>query len=113
MDKPDPRNLPKQPSQPLAYETPDEMRPASASPTEQQLESEAPTIPALDANPPHDPYAALRLSAYRQYAGSYVLAVIGGGVQSTALQWEIYQRTGSALSLGWIGGIQVIPLILL
>src|SRR5689334_5735119 len=113
MDQPDPRNPPSQPPQPLAYETPDDMRAASATPTEQQLENEAPTIAALDANPPHDPYAALRLGGYRLYAGSYVLAVIGGQVQSVAIAWQIYQKTHSALSLGWVGGIQVIPLLLL
>jgi MFS family permease len=116
MDQPDPRNPPKQPSQPLAYETPDDMRPASAAPTEQQLENETPSIPKLDYSPApasHDPYAALRLSAYRLYAGSYILAVIGGQVQSVAIAWEIYQKTHSALSLGWVGGIQVIPLFIL
>ena len=101
---------------PLAYETPDEQRAASASPTEQQLAYETPTIAALDGSPPpaeHDPYAALRVSGYRYYASSYSLAVIGGQIQSVALAWEIYQKTGSALSLGWLGGIQVIPLFLL
>src|SRR5579862_4952460 len=114
-DPPEPSNPqpPPQPPQPIAYETPDELRPASAMPTEQQLETEAPTIAPLDANPPHDPYAALRLGGYRLYAGSYVLAVIGGQVQSVAIAWQIYQKTHSALSLGWVGGIQVIPLFLL
>ncbi len=101
---------------PPAYETPDEQRAASAAPTEQQLAYETPTIAALDGSPPpagHDPYAALRISGYRYYAASYSLAVIGGQIQSVALAWEIYQKTGSAMSLGWLGGIQVIPLFLL
>src|SRR5690242_11533495 len=91
MHQPDPPHPsgsqpPPSPPQPLTYETPDETRPASASPTEGQLEAEAPTIAPLDASPPHDPYAALRLGPYRLYAASYILAVIGGGVQLTAIR---------------------------
>src|SRR5439155_3672087 len=36
-----------------------------------------------------------------------------GQIQAIAIAWQVYQKTGSALSLGWIGGIQVIPLFLL
>jgi hypothetical protein len=98
------------------YEPPDDERPASASPTEAQLNFETPTVAALDQSPPplpHDPYAALRLGIYRLYVSSYALAIIGGQVQSVAVAWQIYQKTQSALSLGWVGGIQVIPLFLL
>ena len=110
MDQPPP------PAKPPVYEPPDDDRPASATPTEQQLEYETPSIAALDrspAPPEHDPYAALRLREYRLYAASYVLAVIGGQAQSVAIAWEIYQKTHSKLSLGFIGGIQVIPLFVL
>ena len=98
------------------YEPPDAERPASAAPTEQQLAHETPSVAALDRSPPppgHDAYAALRLGVYRLYVSSYALAIIGGQVQSVAIAWQIYQKTQSALSLGWVGGIQVIPLFLL
>ena len=98
------------------YEPPDEQRPASASPTERQLAYETPSIARLDrspAPPEHDPYAALRSRVYRLYVASYALAIIGGQVQSVAIAWQVYQKTQSALSLGWIGGVQVIPLFLL
>ena len=98
------------------YEPPDDDRPASASPTEAQLERETPSVAALDRSPPpaaHDPYAALRLGVYRVYVTSYALAIIGGQVQTVAFMWQIYQKTQSALSLGWVGGIQVIPVLLL
>ena len=98
------------------YEPPDDDRPASASPTEQELAYETPSLAALDRSPPppaHDPYAALRLGVYRLYVTSYALAIIGGQVQHTALLWQIYQKTQSALSLGWVAGIQVIPVLLL
>ncbi|MEO6437377.1 MAG: MFS transporter [Tepidisphaeraceae bacterium] len=107
--------IPPPPDQPI-YEPPDADRPASAAPTEQQLAFETPTLAALDYSPPppeHDPYAALRLPIYRLYAVSFMLAIIGGQVQTVAVAWQIYQKTQSALSLGFIGGIQVIPLFLL
>jgi MFS family permease len=114
MEPPQP---PQPPAQPRAYETPDEDRPASASPTAAELARETPTVSALEyaaaPSPLHDPYAALRLRAYRLYALSFICAIIGGQVQSVALAWQIYQKTHSPLSLGWIGGIQVIPLLLL
>ncbi len=98
------------------YEPPDDDRPASAAPTEAQLERETPSVAALDRSPPppaHDPYAALRLGVYRVYVTSYALAIIGGQVQTVAFMWHVYQKTQSALSLGWVGGIQVIPVLLL
>ena len=110
-----PQQQPHEQQEPL-YEPPDEQRPASAAPTEQQLEYETPSIARLDrspAPPHHDPYAALRSRVYLLYVASYALAIIGGQVQSVAIAWQIYQKTQSALSLGWVGGIQVIPLFVL
>lgn len=60
---------------------------------------------------PADPYAALRVPAYRFYASAWMLAVFGSQVQSVALQWDLYKRTGDAMVLGWIGLIQAIPVI--
>ena len=103
-EKPDPLSAP-----------PDDDHPATFA-TERQIETEMPTVRALDqspAPPAHDPYAALRIRNYRLYTASYALAVIGGQVQGVAIAWQIYSATGSTLSLGLIGGIQVIPLILL
>jgi MFS family permease len=91
-----------------AYELPDEDRPASATPTEAELERELPPVPAE-----HDPYAALRVPAYRFYAASYSLAVIGGQIQLSAVDWELYNRTGSKLMLGFLGLAQFIPIALL
>lgn len=87
-----------------AYEPPDADRPATASPTEGLLEAD------LER---HDPYAALRVPAYRRYALGWMTAVIGQTMTATALGWQIYQLTDSKLALGIVAGIQVIPLILL
>ena len=87
------------------YETPDEDRPASAEPSLPTLQYETQLR--------HDPYAALRTREYRLFAVSHVLAIVGGQIQSVALAWQVYQQTKSPMSLGFLGGIQVIPLLLL
>ncbi len=101
-------------SLPRAYETPDEERPASAEPPLPVLQYETPPAARLPAAAGrHDPYAALRMREYRLYAISYALAVIGSQIQSVAVAWQVYQMTRSPLSLGWVAGVQVIPLFLL
>ena len=51
----------------------------------------------------HDAFAALRERNYQLYAGGWLPASIGIQMQATALAWEVYERTGDALSLGIIG----------
>src|SRR4051794_15808596 len=95
-----------------AYEQPDNERPASATPTEQQLERELPG--GRDARRDgHDPYAALRYPGYRLYAGAFAMSVIGGQTQNVAVGWEIYNKTHSAMSLGWLRLGIAIPVLLL
>jgi MFS family permease len=88
----------------ITYEGPDPERPASASPTEAQLEAAAPG---------HDPYAALRYREYNVFSIAWMVSVIGNQMTSAALGWEIFDRTHRAVNLGWIGGIQAIPLLVL
>jgi MFS family permease len=61
----------------------------------------------------HDPYAALRIPDYRRILTVNVLSACGSGMQFLALEWEIYQRTGSKAALGFIGLVQFIPVLLL
>lgn len=100
------------PPQPIDSEPPDLERPASVSPTEAQLETESPAGFAAHEKG-HDPYEALRLSGYRLYSAGWFLSVIGHQVQSVAVGWEVYERTGSALSLGWVGLAQALPILVL
>ena len=60
----------------------------------------------------HDPYAALRFPDYRWYALGGLFASIGSNMQAVAIGWELYDRTGSALALGWVGLVQAFPVIL-
>jgi len=96
--------------EPLAYESPSVDRPASAAPTEPQLEQE---IPGGRETIGHDPYAALRYRDYRRFVSAFFLSVIAGQMQTVAVGWEIYQRTGSALNLGWMGLALALPVLLL
>ncbi|MCC6456420.1 MAG: MFS transporter [Caldilineaceae bacterium] len=69
----------------------------------------APSAPG----PGRDPYLAFRSQAYRAYTIGWFIALIGTRIQSVAIAWEMYQRTGDALSLGLVGLAQALPTILL
>jgi MFS family permease len=77
--------------------------------------SAPPAVPAAPSPPTakHDPYAALREPNYRYFAGGWVLASMGLQMQGTALAWEVYERTHSALALGYVGVARALPVILL
>lgn len=67
----------------------------------------------LEAEAKHDAFAALRYRDYRLFIMGRTLLFIGAQMQTVALGWELYERTGSALVLGGIGLAQVTPMILL
>jgi MFS family permease len=96
------------PSRKIAYEPPDIDRPASAAPTEQQLEHETPG--GITAR---DPYAALRHRGFVLFACGFFISVIGSQMQVVAARYELYHTTGSEMSLGWMGLALAIPMLLL
>ncbi len=61
----------------------------------------------------HDPYAALRNADFRFYLVGWFIALIGTRLESVAIAWEMYERTGEALSLGLVGLTQALPTMLL
>ncbi len=61
----------------------------------------------------HDPYAALRSPNYQRFALGFVTSSTGLQMLSTGIAWEIYERTGDALALGFTGLARAIPVILL
>ncbi len=71
-----------------------------------------PAVPGPDGAP-HDPIAALRSRDFRVYLVGNFAVTLGQQMQTTALGWELYERTNSALSLGLVGLVQMIPVILL
>jgi MFS family permease len=60
-----------------------------------------------------DAYAALRSPNYRLFAIGWFVALVGTRIQGVAVAWDMYQRTGEALSLGLVGLAQAAPTMLL
>ncbi len=60
-----------------------------------------------------DPYAALRYPDFRRFIVGNFLASLGVQMQTVAVGWDLYDRTGSALALGGVGLAQVLPIFLL
>lgn len=61
----------------------------------------------------HDPYAVLRIGDFRRFLAGGMLATVGMQMQSVAIGWELYERTGSPTALGLVGLIQFVPLVVL
>jgi MFS family permease len=91
-----------------AYEAPDPERAASAAPTERILEHES-----IVGRQTHDPYAAWRSPGYAMFALGSMVAAIGHQIAGVAVGWQIYELTGSAMALAWLGLVQAIPVIVL
>jgi len=62
---------------------------------------------------PHDPYQALRFSNFRLLLSGNLIASLGAQMLALAIGWELYNRTNSALALGMVGLVQVLPVLLL
>ena len=62
---------------------------------------------------PANAYEVVRLPNFRRYLLGNVVGVLGMQMQTFALGYEIYERTGSKLALGFVGLAQVIPVIAL
>lgn len=60
-----------------------------------------------------DPIAALRHRSFRRYLTGRTLLSLGAMMQGIAIGWQIYERTGSAQALGFVGLVQVLPVFLL
>ena len=61
----------------------------------------------------HDAYAAFRVPAFQQYFLGNLTLILGLQMQKVAVGWEMYERTGSALHLGYLGLAQFIPQVAL
>ena len=89
-------------------ETPDEHRRPSApeAPAEALHQSGAePTRP--------DPLASLRRSGFLIYLAGSLFSNAGNQMRTVAVGWEVYQRTQTPLSLGLIGLVLAVPVLLL
>ena len=58
-----------------------------------------------------DAYAAFRFRDFRLLLIGSLLANTGRNMLSVAIGWELYERSHSAMALGWVGLIQGLPII--
>jgi MFS family permease len=58
-----------------------------------------------------DAFAALRNPLVRSFALGRVTAVIGMQILNTAVGWQLYLRTNSAWSLGFVGLVELVPVL--
>src|SRR6266567_652552 len=77
-------------------------------------DAEAPDTPATAslAGQTSDPYAVLRNRDFVFYLIGRLVASFGQQMLTVAVGWELYERTGSALNLAFVGLTQMIPMIL-
>jgi MFS family permease len=61
----------------------------------------------------HDPYAPLRYGDYRLLLTGRFISTFANEMLTFAISWELWLRTHSAFSLGMVGLVQVIPVLLL
>ena len=61
----------------------------------------------------HDPYAPLRFRDYRFLLIGRFISSFANEMLSFAIGWELWLRTHSAIALGMVGLVQVVPVILL
>lgn len=61
----------------------------------------------------HDPYAALRHRDYRLFLAGRTLSTVAEQMLDVSVGWELYDRTHSALALGLVGLVLVVPSIVL
>ncbi len=60
-----------------------------------------------------DRFSAFRHFSYRRYFGARFCTAFAAQVTSVAVGWQMYDETGSAALLGWIGLVQFLPALLL
>ncbi len=58
------------------------------------------------------PNAVLRNRGFRLNLTGRLGTIVGQQIFATSLGWELYERTHSAVALGFVGLTQVLPMIL-
>src|SRR5438046_688006 len=62
--------------------------------------------------PTHDPYAVLRNRDLALYLIARFIASFGQQMLTVAVGWELYERTHSAMMLGYVGLTRMVPMLL-
>lgn len=69
--------------------------------------------PPIETSKRHDPYAALRYADFRLLITGRFITTFGNEMLSFVIGWELWLRTHSALALGMVGLVQVLPVLVL
>ncbi|MDX2148128.1 MAG: MFS transporter [Planctomycetota bacterium] len=75
-----------------------------------------PTTSGSVTEPPNDradAYAALREPNYRRFASGFVVSSAGLQMLGAAVGWELWERTGDPLQLGYAGLARALPVVVL
>ena len=62
---------------------------------------------------PHDAFQALQHANYRRFAAGFMLNSLGLHVLTTAVLWDVWERTHDPLALGITGLCRALPVVLL
>lgn len=65
--------------------------------------------PDLETAPKHEPLAALRQRNFQLYSASRIFSTLGNQMLQAILAWQVYDITGSPLSLGLLGLARFFP----
>ncbi len=60
-----------------------------------------------------DPWGALRNPVVQRFMAGRLISVLGRQMLSVTVGWAIYERTHSAMALGIVGLVQVVPVVVL
>jgi MFS family permease len=63
--------------------------------------------------PVHQPYEAFQYKNYRFFMLANILSILALQMQTTALGWELYERTHQAIVLAYVGLFQFLPVLCL
>src|SRR5262245_40193317 len=62
-------------------------------------------------NPPHDPYAPLRIPNFRWFVVSILPMAMSAQIQGVVVAWQLYDVTRDPLALGLVGLAEAAPFI--
>lgn len=71
-----------------------------------------PNAAAVPSSVAADPYAVLRNRDLLLYLTGRFIASLGQQMLTLAVGWDLYERTNSALALGFVGLTQMVPMVL-
>src|SRR3954463_4864112 len=71
----------------------------------------SPASPAPAGNPPHDPYAPLRIGNFRWFVTSILTMAMGAQIQGVVVAWQMYALTHDPLALGMVGLAEALPFV--